>query len=42
MLVIVGGAAHSNTQGKRDEPRVNFLDYRENTEGEGGEGRQKT
>jgi len=32
-----GGAAHSNTQKKRDKSRDNFLDCRESTEGERGE-----
>jgi len=37
LLVIERGAAHSNTQGKRDKLRIGFLDRRESTRRKGGQ-----
>jgi len=37
LLVVERGAAHSNTQEKRDESTDSLLGYRENTEGRGQE-----
>jgi len=41
LLSVKGSAAHSNTQGKGNDPRGSLLDYRGNTEGEGIEVGQK-
>ena len=40
-LVVGRGAAHSNTQEKRDKSGNRFVDYRESTEGKGTKVRQK-